>query len=873
MGGSSAPSVPDYSQQNQALVNAENLRREGQALAYNGDIATLNQGAYSAFNQSKSFLNDVKGWDYNAWLKATNSMGPGSGYWTVGEWNPTSMSFNGTNYGTHSLQLPPGGATNGWVDQSGVWDSAEFGKGYQTLMGNFDKLNGYYDQLKAPNFAPTIQGADRGLTVNTPTLNSYKGQDYINQLNNLYQQTNTQLSGYDQRLAQEKSSIGSTMSGWSNALSQLQDQIGSMNINNIDDMGASMRAKIKQGLTSLSGISGNTLYDYLKGNNQLAEYNFNGSRYADYVNNISGGYVGLLGQLDKLDKDRAAEAARVTSYQQSTNNAMQALYNRLSNAGLADYNNIYKDASKQFGDLQQKVGAFNSTYEGYNANTQSQWLTKLQNELVGYKGAYDQENQRVKSYQDSITNQLDQYQNAIGGLGIADDKAMGNYGRYLDTLQQQMGRFTSELGVNWDNQNATLGTMRGQLTDLGTKRTNELKRIDDFQKQFGLDLSGLSTDIDGAGINSADKIDALRTRYNSLADQLAGFSSELNPQMNTQLTQLGREQMDLENLSNKRSQALMTLENQIATMQAQAKQAERDLISMDGSVDGANYRDLTALNNLRQQIAERQQTAQDWRDELAAMQEKATTMGYTPQTDGLAKAQGSLNKLGGEAGYSSLLGELSTMQTKRQGEIDTINSTLSGLQGKVTDAPIQNETDLKSYLTDLSKHLSSLGQYTGNDLTAVSKGYNDAITSVNDKLTQLATKRTEIEKKAQEMLKRMNQTGYYNLGLVDGEKGGTDDLQSTIELYNAQQAMDEMDAIKQRLTSERQRIESDLQKSKAAAAAEAAAVNGQQNPNLPNYGGTGSPLTEAEYLALLQQRKEKELYGGASSFAAAMGLV
>lgn len=929
MGGHSGPSVPDYSSQNQALAGAENKKRQDQANQYNTQINSLNNAASSAYAQGRDYLNSVSGWGYNDYLKAINTQTSGNAnkFWTPTGWQDTNYSggrfdgwtvdmqnqrnalneqldrlshangqgvageafnvqkqLNALNqqaaanaYDTsYTIKNMTGGqytgGANAWTGQTGVWDTNEFSQGYQNLLKNFDTLNNWKGQVQQVNFAPTIQGYDRPLTVDTPTLANYQGNDYLNQLNSMFQQTNNKLGQFDQRIAQDKSSINSTLAGWGNSLGQLQEQISGLNINNVDDLGASLKRKLQQAQQGVGTID-NDYYTFLSDNKM--SYSYNGQSVNDYTGSIKSGYSSLLGQINKLEQDRAAEDSRVSSYQQQMTSNLNSLYNKLSNAGLGEYDKLYKDAAKQFEDYRTQAESFKSNYENYNPNQQAQLLQRLQAELTGYKTAHDTEAQRVKSFQDSITNQLDQYQNAIGGLGIADDKAMGNYGRYLDTLQQQMGRFSSELGVNWDNQNAVMGQLRGQLTDLGTKRAAEQKRIDDFRQQFGLDISGLSNDIDTAGINDASKIDALRKRYGTLADQLAGFKSDLNPQLGTLANQLGREQTDLDSLSNKRTQALMKLENEVAQMQAQAKQSERDLVGMDTSVDGANYRDLTALNNLRQQIAQKQQLAGDWRSELAKLQERATTMGYDG-TDALAKAKASLDNLGGDKGYSSLLSEITGMQTKRQGELDTINTTLSGLQGKVKDAPIQSETDLKNYLTDLSKQLSGLSAYTGNDITTMSKGYNDAITSVNDKLTQLATKRGEIEKQAQTMLKRMNETSYYNLGNLDGEKKGMDDIKATIELYNAQQAMDELDAMTKRLTGERQRIETDLQKAQAAQQGEANWVNQQnQQTNQPSFGTgpNGLPLTEAEYLALIQQRKQKELYGNTSSFAAALGLV
>lgn len=860
-GGSGSSSPPDYSRQNQSLASSENARRAAQAKQYNSTVGSLNNTASQLYNVGNAYLGSMPYWSYDQYLTNTNAQ-------TAKNTSGAKSVVNGLNYSPTATQNISPTGVDAWTGQTGIWDTTEYSAGYQQLQNAFNTLNSWASNNTTPTFSPTIQGYDRTLSVDTPTVANYAGKDYQSQLSSLFNQGVAKAGEYEQKLTTDKANLNKTLTSWGDTYDQYASQVGKLNINNIDDSGADLLRQINRAKSGMN-ISDNGYYDFLVKNG--LNYSFLNESVPQYTSELQGNYAGLLNQLGTLESQRAAEQSRVNTFKSSMGSQLDQLYSKAKSAGLSDYSKSYNDLSSTLQDYANQISGFDSTFEGWDKNSFNDSLSRVQNQLANYKNQYDTESARVKSYQDNVTSQLNSYGNSIYGLGIGDERAMNTYASYLKSLQQQMGGFSSSLGVDWTNQNNTMNQLNDQLTSLGAKRQQELARVDDFKQNFAKNILGLSNETDATGINSESALKALQDKYNTLYDQLGEFNSELNPNLGTLQNQLSREQGDIAALVNKRTSALTQLEQDIATMQQQAKSAELGLTNFDGNIDLTNYKDLNSISSLRQQITRMQQQATQWRQELTDLTGKASTMGYDA-TASLNKANTALGTLEGETGYASLLKELADLQTKRQGELDTYSKDLSGLQGDISTAPIENEDDLKTYLTSLSKKMSALSQYSGNDATALASGYNDAITSVNDKLTQLSDKRTALEKEAQTLLEQLNNTSYYNLGMVDSDKAAMDKLQATVKLYNAQQAMDELDAMAARLTGQRQRIETDAANAASAASTEAASATAANATTLTNP-TTGLPLTEEEYLALLRKRQEQELYGYSSAFASALGTV
>ena len=105
----------------------------------------------------------------------------------------------------------------------------------------------------------------------------------------------------------------------------------------------------------------------------------------------------------------------------------------------------------------------------------------------------------------------------------------------------------------------------------------------------------------------------------------------------------------------------------------------------------------------------------------------------------------------------------------------------------------------------------------------------------------------------------MNNASYYATGDLNDDQASYKAIQAEAKLFEAEQAMDEIDAIMKRLTNEQQRLEAD---------AEAVAARNSEATSRMNIGTIGlpefrdlsqvDPYTQEQYLALINQNDEEE---------------
>ena len=124
---------------------------------------------------------------------------------------------------------------------------------------------------------------------------------------------------------------------------------------------------------------------------------------------------------------------------------------------------------------------------------------------------------------------------------------------------------------------------------------------------------------------------------------------------------------------------------------------------------------------------------------------------------------------------------------------------------------------------------------------------------------------------------QINNASFYGTDDLTSNQSSAEQLQAEVELYKANQAMDEIDTLMNRLNSERGRLERDEE---AVAAREAqertdilSTVGSSGVPEFQNYSGS-DPLTLQQYLALLNNEEENTTTGSLpSAFSRNMGVI
>ena len=83
--------------------------------------------------------------------------------------------------------------------------------------------------------------------------------------------------------------------------------------------------------------------------------------------------------------------------------------------------------------------------------------------------------------------------------------------------------------------------------------------------------------------------------------------------------------------------------------------------------------------------------------------------------------------------------------------------------------------------------------------------------AVDGRLAELQARRAELETQAAALAEQVRNQQFYATDDLTGSQGSFDALQAEIELFGAQQAMDELAQAEQRLQGERQRLEADAE--------------------------------------------------------------
>ncbi|NCW67800.1 MAG: hypothetical protein EBV86_04405, partial [Marivivens sp.] len=160
-------------------------------------------------------------------------------------------------------------------------------------------------------------------------------------------------------------------------------------------------------------------------------------------------------------------------------------------------------------------------------------------------------------------------------------------------------------------------------------------------------------------------------------------------------------------------------------------------------------------------------------------------------------------------------GGLTELYDERQTALDELMSPVSGLRDDVRGLELYDERGMQDIRGDLEDIGYDLSRFSGGRVGDLNDALDSAYGDVDARLEELGRYRDDLEQKAQGLMEQVNNATYTNLDMLTDPEAAYEAQQAEIELYNAQQAMDELDAIMGRLGGERERLEAD-----AAAVAE-----------------------------------------------------
>lgn len=442
---------------------------------------------------------------------------------------------------------------------------------------------------------------------------------------------------------------------------------------------------------------------------------------------------------------------------------------------------------------------------------------------------------RINTTFGGYKTQADDYFSGISGLGIADEGLMDQYQRDLDRLKSTAKGFSSSI-MDQVNPNYLrdidnyLNPAYTSLSDIRTARSNEQKRISDFSSGIlGLADTGAST-LGGLTIADLDQMTALQKQIDDMQRDAGRFSSELSFNFSNPLNELAELERGVGNLRTERT----TEEGRITKAQQDALNLARALGSQVGTTDIYSRAGLDAL-------------------------------------------QGRIDDLEGDiTGFSSLLpfdfsnastalsgaeGDLGDLYDQRRSSLDEIVSGITSANAGLGDIPLYDEQAIRGRLSDAREQEQLLARFSGGRVNDIQGQITAATDAINARLDELTAYRGKLEEDAQALLQQIRERNYYSLDDLTNQQPDVEAAQAEIELYNAQQALDELDGITTRLNSEKQRLERDAENVLARQRLEQAQLAATLGPGgVPTFQDYSlvSPITASDYARLLLQNASEE---------------
>jgi predicted nucleic acid-binding Zn-ribbon protein len=589
-------------------------------------------------------------------------------------------------------------------------------------------------------------------------------------------------------------------------------------------------------------------------------------------------YAATENQKRKAQADAYNASAKAFSDKLSgTVSQARNLKNSYGGYTIKDYNN-FSNAEKEVNSLLGSLSSMNfsdvrpnyesvvqSPYGAVSVDTPSLMSVDYsdrdaaQSELRSLLGQFNNLRNDYRGEEDKIRQSGQKLSSGIAGLksglsraSIADLNALNEYQRQLDQYKAEVGSFYSPIAdittiddTYLNQANSEFGGLEASLKDLFSKRTAEEERIKAYEKGILEQADKFNADLGGYTIADEDKINALQKSIDDYQRQAGRFSSLLNFDLTDELGNLQGVEDSLGALTSKREAELKRIKDAqdkyFLTANDIARAARTSSIYDQGYIDDIR------------------ENASQLRDEIGRFSSvlPADFARVLSQIDAADSATSSL-------------------ESRRNAALDRIQSRFDSAIAGAGDIAGYDEAALRDRLYRLGNIDTELSRFAGGRADDIATQIASGVEQIDTRLRDLSTRRSQLEQQAQKLLATVQSASYTTgdqaaAGISEAEK-----LKSEIDLYNAQQAIDEISSIMERLNAEKSRLANDA----SAVAARQQAEQDQILRAIQGLGGdtgvVGAGMTAQEYLALLQKKKQEDdaakQAAAISAFSSALGV-
>ena len=288
----------------------------------------------------------------------------------------------------------------------------------------------------------------------------------------------------------------------------------------------------------------------------------NTNKYDNLMNNVSG----LSGTLSGLQSERDNEVNRINEYRNQGLGSLAGFSTQLGQLGIADEN--------QMNQLERDLSALNVGRTSFSSPILNQMFpdgfTQFDSQYSGLtQGLGDLRNQRqaeldrINTYEQGLLTDADAYRNTLGGLTIADETGINDLISQIEDRNRQAGRFSSELGFDFNQETGELSDLLRDVNQLSGERQDELSRISRAERDYLNQARALEGSAETGSIHSAAGIDALEDQLRDLRQNIGGFTSQLDYDFGDTTGALADTDVALASLNEQRQEALDSILSQI----------------------------------------------------------------------------------------------------------------------------------------------------------------------------------------------------------------------------------------------------------------------------------------------------------------------
>ena len=569
-------------------------------------------------------------------------------------------------------------------------------------------------------------------------------------------------------------------------------------------------------------------------NKAVADYNVSLGNYSNQFDTLSSD-IGGLSYTDLYDDPTTAENENPYS---GFETQVKDLGNAINNLSFNQERPYFApSAGSEYGTIGiQNIPTLNTVNRNQydNLARRAGGLRGNLNQLMSDRRA---EEDRVREFRNRALADIVSKGSVIGNLDISDEAQMDLATSDLARMDADRVAFNSPILAQmypsgFSQVQSQISGLGDTLQTLRDQRAAEQTRIADYKTGLQGQADEFRNRLSNLTIADETQMSDLLKDIDAKGRDVSRFSSVLPYDFAGESGDLHDLYQNTRDLERDRADELQRINRATQGFVDSARQAER-------SAEGGNIYSAAALDRI-------DDTLRDVNADIAGFSSVLPT-DFTGVTGSLT-----------DAGTA-----LAALRERRTGALDDILSQIVGATGDLPNVAAHDQAGLDDLTKRLTAVGSELGQFSGGRVGGISDQLTAAQGTIDTRLEELASTRADLEAQAQSLMNDINNAQFYAADDLGEGRGRFDTLSQEVELYNAQQALDELKTVEDRLNSERARLERDAE---AVTARERLArddvIASLRNPTgVPQFDmlTDTDPITLQRYLALLRGEEEEEL--------------